>query len=353
MRSTLIIFSIALSLIFFSPPDGAGAVNVDVTAIVPGCGDGFIGSGEECDGLNLSGASCLSRGFGSGLLSCTSACTFNTLECTLGPGIGSGGGGSRRKLSSIPSTNMIFTGKAYPKSTVTLLKDSQIVATSIADVSADFQVAVSGISSGHYIFGVYAEDNIGQRSTLLTFPYDVAPGLTVKLSDILIPPSISVNKNEVRHGDSILIFGQSVPYADITISIKSVQESILKTTADQNGNYLYNFNTGALTTGEYFVKSHFELEGGMSSFNDPISFTIGAVNIASITSSSTLVNALIPALAPHILDVISGPFTAREWNAISIIVSVIPLEILLIMILIFVYRRIRRSLILKSKVKAK
>jgi len=295
----------------------------------------------------------LTQGFNSGVLSCTSACTFDTSSCTSGQGIGGGGGGGRRKLSSIPSTNMVFEGIAYPKSAVTLLKDSQIVATSIADANADFQVAVSGISSGHYLFGVYAEDNIGIRSTLLTFPFDVTPGLTVKLSDILIPPSISVNKNEVRHGDNILIFGQSAPNAEITISIKSVQESTVKTTADQNGNYLYNFNTGALEVGEYFVKSHFELEGGMSSFNDPISFTIGNVNIASITSSSTLVNALIPALAPHILDVISGPFTVGEWNVISIIIIVIPLEILLIMILIFVHRRIRRSLILKSKVKAK
>ncbi len=46
------------------------------------CGNGIIDSGEQCDGANLGGATCVSKGFGSGTLSCSSTCTLNTSSCS-------------------------------------------------------------------------------------------------------------------------------------------------------------------------------------------------------------------------------------------------------------------------------
>ena len=53
------------------------------------CGNGIVETGEQCDLTNLSGETCVSRGFDSGTLSCTSNCTFDTSACTT---IGGGGG---------------------------------------------------------------------------------------------------------------------------------------------------------------------------------------------------------------------------------------------------------------------
>ena len=53
------------------------------------CGNGIIESGESCDGLNLDGQTCVSRGFSSGVLACN-ACSFNTSGCKRS---GGGGGG--------------------------------------------------------------------------------------------------------------------------------------------------------------------------------------------------------------------------------------------------------------------
>lgn len=46
-----------------------------------GCGNSLINSGEQCDSANLNGASCASRGFSGGTLSCTGGCAFNTAGC--------------------------------------------------------------------------------------------------------------------------------------------------------------------------------------------------------------------------------------------------------------------------------
>jgi len=46
------------------------------------CGDGGVGSGEDCDVGTLNGATCQSEGFaGGGTLTCGTGCTFDTSEC--------------------------------------------------------------------------------------------------------------------------------------------------------------------------------------------------------------------------------------------------------------------------------
>ncbi|MGM0596720.1 MAG: DUF4215 domain-containing protein [Myxococcota bacterium] len=45
------------------------------------CGNSTIDSGEDCDSNNLNGQTCSSLGYGSGILSCNSNCTFDTSNC--------------------------------------------------------------------------------------------------------------------------------------------------------------------------------------------------------------------------------------------------------------------------------
>jgi hypothetical protein len=268
---------LALFILFgatFSKISSAGTVNI--TATIQGCGDGVIQTGEECDSSNLNGQSCTSKGFAGGTLSCNSNCTFNTSSCTSG---GGGGGGEGGGIYIPPQTTVTFSGRAYPKSTVTILKDAQIAATTIAGADANFQVSVSGISGGNYIFSVYSEDNKGVRSSLLTFPVSVTSGATAKVGGIFIAPTIAVDKSEVKRGDNIAIFGQSAPNSEITIAVNSDEEFFAKTPADKDGVYLYNFDTSPLTMEQHFTRSKAAYNGEISSFSKSISFLVGVKNI--------------------------------------------------------------------------
>lgn len=46
-----------------------------------GCGNGSIDGEEECDGADLGGATCVSLGFATGSLGCTTSCAYNTGFC--------------------------------------------------------------------------------------------------------------------------------------------------------------------------------------------------------------------------------------------------------------------------------
>ena len=131
----------------------------------PSCGDGSCNGSETC-----------------------SSCPADCGSCPSG---GGGGGGGY----IAPITSVVFSGRAYPRSTVTLLKDAQVAATTISGTDANFQISISGLSGGNFIFSVYSEDNKGIRSSLLTFPISVTSGATTNVSGIFISPTIGVDKD--------------------------------------------------------------------------------------------------------------------------------------------------------------
>jgi len=260
--------------VFKSSPAQAG-VSISVTVSI--CGNGTIDASEQCDNGGSNGA-CPAA--------CSSSCTTNS--CGGGsPGGGGGGGGSYTPPS--PETKVVFSGRAYPKSSVTLLKDAQISATTVAGSDANFQISIAGLSAGNYIFSVYSEDNKGSRSSLLTFSVSVTAGVITNVSGIFIAPTISVDKSEVKRGDNIAIFGQSAPQADIVVSVNSEEEFFGKTISDKAGIYLYNFDSSFVEYGTHYAKSKASIGNqAVSNFSNSIIFKVGIKNIESIQEKAPI-----------------------------------------------------------------
>ena len=254
--------------------------------LVAVCGNGIKEAGEQCDGTDLAGQTCVGLGYVGGTLSCNTNCTFNTSACTSG---GGGGGGGGAYVPPVVETKVNFSGRASPKSTVTLLKDAQIAATTIAGSDANFQISISGLAGGNYIFAVYSEDKDGRRSSLLTFPVSITSGVTTNVSGIFIAPTIDVDKSEVKRGDNIAIFGQSAPQADIIISVSSEEEFFAKTISDKDGIYLHYFDTTILDYGVHHTKSKASIGNLLiSSYGRVISFKVGTITVLKETKPEIL-----------------------------------------------------------------
>lgn len=208
-----------------------------------------------------------------------------TVEAPYTPPPGGGGGGGSPPP---PSTNVVFSGSAYPNRAVTLLKDAQIATSTIAGSDGTFGITISGLSAGNYFFSLYSEDRNGIRSSLLTFPVSVTSGATTTISGIFIAPTIGVNKIEVKRGDNIAIFGQSSPEAEILIQVNSDQDFFAKTISNEIGVYLYNFDTSVLNYETHITKSRASLGNMISSFGRVVSFIVGTKNIESKRPSGVL-----------------------------------------------------------------
>jgi len=250
------------------------SASVTVTAIVPGvCGNGIKEIGEQCDGSDFGGFTCFNFGYSGGSLSCNPDCTLNFSGCTAAPPSGGGGGGGGF-ISSYGK--LIISGYAQPKSNVTLMSDGTIRATTIAGADAKFSFTLDNLSPGNYLFTLFSEDEDGRRSSLYTFPVRLEAGQTITAGNILLSPTIDVDKLEVKRGDFISIFGYAPPFADVVISVSSEEELFFRTITNRDGFYLYQLGTADLEKGDHFTKSKSILANQMvSNYSRVVVFKVG------------------------------------------------------------------------------
>ena len=176
----LFIFLVISFLILpsFSEISQAKTLSTSVSVMITVCGNGVIESGEQCDGSDLAGQTCVSRGYVGGTLSCKADCTFNTSDCASG---GGGGGGTY-----VPETKVIIQGLAYPNTNVTILKDGQAAGVVKADDSANFKFEFPKITPGIWTFSLWAEDSKGRHSPTFSYTLSVQLGMTTTISNIFL-----------------------------------------------------------------------------------------------------------------------------------------------------------------------
>lgn len=192
---------------------------------------------------------------------------------------GGGGGGGGGGPTLPPITSVTFSGLAYPGSRVTILKDGQVAVSTVASPDARFYIALTGLSSGNYIFSVRAEDLNNNKSVLFSFPMYITQGAITNISGIFLSPTIGVSKTQVKKGDDIPIFGFSVPNSTITITVNSEEEHLVTVQSDVQGAYLYNFNTNPLEFGQHATQSKSRVGGQVSAQSELVTFQVGDKNI--------------------------------------------------------------------------
>lgn len=186
-----------------------------------------------------------------------------------------GGGGGGGSIATPAGATVHFRGRAYPNSTVVLLKDGQIALSSVAGGDARFDFSLTDVSAGSYMFLVYGIDSAGNKSLPLSFPATLSLGATTNVSGIFIGPTIDVDKAEVRRGDNISIFGQTSASSTVTIAVHSDTEHFMTTTSDETGAYLYMFDTAPLEFGSHLAKSKAATAGQISNFSASVGFAVG------------------------------------------------------------------------------
>ncbi len=206
-----------------------------------------------------------------------------TTGTTTGGGGGGGGGGGA-------PTSVTFSGRAYPLSRVILLKDGQEVINTIAGPDARFSITISNLNTGTFTFSILAEDGQGRRSTLFTIPVSVSYGVSSTISGIFLSPTIDIDKQTVRRGDAITIFGETAPASTVTIAVHSTSPVIAQTQSDGSGAYFYTLNTAPLENGRHNAQSKAEIV----STNETTSY--GSILTFDVGDTTTIKNGACPLL---------------------------------------------------------
>jgi len=149
----------------------------------------------------------------------------------------------------ILQTDITFSGIAYPRAKIFLLLNGLEMAETKAGSDALFSLKLSNLTSGVKVFSAVAEDIKGLRSILVTLPITVKASTSTVVSNLFIPPTLSIDKKSYGKGEDISVSGYSAPKSTILLNIDSQNNTT--TSTDNLG--LYNF---AIKTDSFFLGNH-------------------------------------------------------------------------------------------------
>ncbi|MCK5416502.1 dockerin type I repeat-containing protein [Candidatus Parcubacteria bacterium] len=258
------------------------------------CGNTHKEDEEACDANDFGSATCATFGLQKGSLICTPQCQISIINCEAmtdeGTVPSSGGGGYHGGSSGFQSgykpgsdekidTAVVIKGKAYPNADVHILVDGKVLGIVKADSKADFYFETTEIEIGVATLGFWSEDVDGLKSTLLTLTLRVIAEATTNITGVYIAPSINIDKQSVKQGDDIKIFGQSVPETEVNVHIHSEEQFIEKTNSTESGRWELIFNTMPLEEDFHIAKALFRVNSGEnvieSGFSKLITFHVG------------------------------------------------------------------------------
>lgn len=189
---------------------------------------------------------------------------------------------------SLTRESIIFKGIAYPKSTIKLTKDGVLVST-IKTIDSSFEIVLKDISPGVHNFGIQAIDTNGEKSLLLTYSIHISSNFTTTVNGLLLPPTISIDKIEVKKDDTLTVAGQTIPKAKVKLVFNSATKLIKNTFSDEEGFFIYNLNTQELEYGEHEVKIQALTDTESTPFSRSLEFKIGNKNILRIKNKNSCI----------------------------------------------------------------
>jgi len=199
---------------------------------------------------------------------------------------GTAGGGFEAQDAPYRSGDgiVIITGYAFPRSQVTVLVDGREATRVTANASGEFSVTLDRIARGVYTFGLFALGPDQVRSSTFSTSFTVTGARTSALSNINIPPSITVTPNPVDPGTPVVISGYALPTATITLENErdgsAASRQTLTATSDGNGQWSVTLPTTGFSVGTYKVRARAQqAEGVGTNFSN---FTFYGVGQAAV-----------------------------------------------------------------------
>lgn len=194
------------------------------------------------------------------------------------------GGGS----VSLPETSVRFSGEAYPSANIIILKNGVTVSKTKADNAGLFSVTLKEKYDSTILYSIYAKDITNNKSLLINYPIVVTVGYVTHLSGIRFPPTITLDKAQVRVGDYLTVSGYAMPQRDIQVVIASKDNTdkekneTYTLTSSQNGRYSITLPLMQLPKGNYTVYVKYANHTYLSKL---VKLIIGNSNILSISTS--------------------------------------------------------------------
>ncbi len=232
-----------------------GSATTTSTSTDPGTG---TGTATTTATSSCEGPDCVGTGTGSGTgASGSGSGSSPSGGDGAGGGSGGGGGGGTDGGDRLPQADIRISGWAYPGGNVSFVRDGTLVTTQTAGGGGEFNNLTEGLDRGSYTFSVFAVDPNGVRGATFSTTLWLRSDTVNTLSNIVLPPTVSLTENSVEPGAPLMVSGYTVPGADVTVWLRSrlgevsIGDVSASTTALANGTWSLTLPTTGLARGTY------------------------------------------------------------------------------------------------------
>ena len=175
-----------------------------------------------------------------------------------------------------PPATVILEGFAYPNSLVTFVKNGAIIGNIVSDSDGVFRKEAS-IIPDIVTFGVWSRDDFGLNSQTTNVIISINPGTKTTISNITVSPSIGADRYLPTQGETVRVYGSSVPGSLVRIvNNYASSQTLPPIKTDSRGHWEYNISTLELQPGDYSIKAISQLEslGLISPFSKDLLFNV-------------------------------------------------------------------------------
>ena len=152
-----------------------------------------------------------------------------------------------------PLTSLVISGYTAPGSFVVIYEGVTISGTTSSDLSGRFSFNLTGISDGYHSYKISSTDSQKRSTAQSSLNIYLIKGTITQASNILLSPSISLDKSEIQPGDTLTISGSAKPNSQVNVFVESPIRSYTATTSGTGewSHTLTSEETKTFNPGEY------------------------------------------------------------------------------------------------------
>lgn len=150
-----------------------------------------------------------------------------------------------------PVASLSVSGYSAPGTFVTFTDNGSVIGTDSAGPTGFFNQIFTGLQPATHSLLIYGVDQNGRATAPIFIDVYTPIYQQTTVSDIVLPPTISVSETEIEPGDDLIVWGTTVPSASLTVFTESQLRSY-SASADSVGDWDYTItDTSDYIPGDY------------------------------------------------------------------------------------------------------
>lgn len=184
-------------------------------------------------------------------------------------------------------TEVVFSGFTSPNSQVLLKEDGSVIGTTTSDSSGNWSKTISVATPNTlHTYAIYSTDSSSRQSTTISYNLNVSGNTTTSVSNIVIPPTISLSGN--------LLSGSGYPSATITTT-SSTGDTL---TAVVNGSGNWSEDLSTLPSGSHALSATMSVSSYLSLSSASVNYTTPTPTPSSTPAASSSPSTTISSSTP-------------------------------------------------------